>query len=73
MQAPDILLIEQRDEGFFLFRFTVDGVAAGDTWHLNLEDAKHQAEFEFDGLISSWLEVPANVDDAVDFALGQDP
>ena len=40
MQAPDILLIEQRDEGFFLFRFTVDGVAVGDTWHLNLDSAK---------------------------------
>jgi hypothetical protein len=69
MKAPDVLLIEKRHEGFFLLRFTADGIPVGDTWHLNLEDAKHQAEFEFDSLISSWGEVPPNVTDVVSFAL----
>jgi hypothetical protein len=71
MKAPDILLIEKRDEGFFLFRFTADGIPVGDTWHLNLEDAKHQAEFEFDSLISSWGEIPPDVTDVVSFALAK--
>ena len=69
MQPPDVLLIEKREEGFFLFRFTADGIPVGDTWHLNLEDAKHQAEFEFDNLISSWGEVPSDVTNVVSFAL----
>ena len=71
MEPADILLIEKRDEGVFLFRFTASGEAVGDTWHMNLEDAKHQAEFEFDGLISAWVSVPSNVSDVVEFALGE--
>jgi hypothetical protein len=55
-EAADILLIEQRQDGVFLFRFTASGKPVGDTWHANLEDAKHQAEFEFKGLISPWIE-----------------
>jgi hypothetical protein len=26
MQTPNVLLIEKREEGFFLFRFTADGI-----------------------------------------------
>jgi hypothetical protein len=69
MEAPDVLLIEQNEEGFFLYRFTAAGIFAGDTWHLNLEDAKHQADFEFDGLISPWISVPSDIKDVVRYAL----
>lgn len=69
MEPPHVLVIEQKEDGFFLFRFTAAGVFAGDTWHLNLEDAKHQADFEFDGQITPWIDVPSNVQDVVCFAL----
>lgn len=36
-------------------------VFAGDTWHLNLEDAKHPANFEFHGMITSWIPIPPQV------------
>ena len=34
-----------------------------DTWHETLEDAKHQAEFEYEGVASTWL-CPASSEDA---------
>ncbi len=55
METPDVLVIEQDDNGFFLYRFTAAGVFAGDTWHLNLEDAKHQANFEPLRVGPTWL------------------
>jgi hypothetical protein len=71
MEPPDVLVIEQDENGFFLYRFTAAGVFAGDTWHLNLEDAKHQANFEFDGLITPWIPVPSDVKDVVRYALNR--
>ena len=38
-QSPD-------DTGYFLMHICENGQAA-DTWHQNLEDAMHQAEWEF--------------------------
>lgn len=43
LPPADIVILDPRDEGVFLWRFTVDGVYAGDTWHRNTEEAKQQA------------------------------
>ena len=45
MSSADILLIEEREDGIFLFRFTARGEGAGDTCHLSVDDAKHQAQY----------------------------
>src|SRR5438876_12133363 len=37
---PDIVLIEERPDGVFLFRFSADGEDAGDTWHRTVDAAK---------------------------------
>lgn len=71
MEPPDVLAIEQDTDGVFPHRFTAAGVFAGDTWHLNLEDAKHQADFEFDRLITPWIPVSSDVKDVVRYALEQ--
>lgn len=42
-----MLLIEARADGVFLERFSVDADFGGDTWHETVEDAKHQAVFEY--------------------------
>jgi hypothetical protein len=39
--------IEERNEGYFLMRFTEQAEFAGDTWHQTLEEAKGQAHFEY--------------------------
>jgi hypothetical protein len=68
MGPASVLLIEQKPDGIFLFRFSADGCCVGDTWHMSIEDAKEQAKFEFSDLISEWRPVPPEVDDVVQFA-----
>ena len=52
-----------------MFRFTIEGTFAGDTWHKTLEDAKHQAHIEFGDLLSDWKSVPDDVQDVISFGL----
>jgi hypothetical protein len=65
------LVLEERPEGFFLFRYAEDHSFAGDTWHMNFNDAIHQAEYEYGDQLSEWREVPPNIDDSVAFAFQQ--
>jgi len=67
MQAAVLLLIEERPDGAFLFRFTDDGRIAGDTWHANVAEAQNQARFEFGEALSEWKPVPREVEDAFSF------
>jgi len=61
------LIIEQTPEGFFLYTFPKDGFA-GDTWHQTLDDAKHQASYEFGGGLEPWVAIPADISDLRAFA-----
>ena len=36
------LVIEEKPDGIFLYRYGIGGVFAGDTWHKSIDDAKHQ-------------------------------
>jgi hypothetical protein len=72
MESPALLVIEQKPDGVFLFRFTSDGRCVGDTWHNTIDAAKKQAAFEFDELLSVWKVVPDEVNDAVTFGLTTD-
>ncbi len=64
-----VLMIEQKPDGVFLFRFTADGTCCGDTWHLSVDDAIAQAESEYGGLLDSWKEVPEHIRDPIAFAV----
>jgi hypothetical protein len=68
---PYILIIEQKPDGVFLFRFTKDGVCVGDTWHLSIDDAKRQAAYEYSNLLADWKNVPPNIVDSLAWAVGQ--
>jgi hypothetical protein len=61
-----ILLIEEKDDGIFLYEFRADGFV-GDTWHPNIDEAKEQATHYFGSCISAWQEVPPEVVDPVAF------
>jgi len=52
------------DEGFCLNRYDVQGRFAGDTWHLTLEEAMEQAEFEFEIPPDGWEVVAEDEEDA---------
>ncbi|HWF62077.1 MAG TPA: hypothetical protein VN666_17465 [Nitrospira sp.] len=69
MEAPALVLIEEKSDGVFLFRFSADGQVVGDTWHMMVEEAKQQAYFEFPELLSGWKSVPADVENVVAFGL----
>jgi hypothetical protein len=65
------LIIEETPEGVFLYRYGVQGKFAGDTWHLNIDDAKSQATYEYGASITTWSEVPAEVQDVIAFGVNQ--
>jgi hypothetical protein len=69
MEFPVLLIIEEKADGVFLFRFTGDRRCVGDTWHESVDQAKQQAAFEFQGLLSDWKPVPAQVADLISFGL----
>lgn len=56
--AWGVAICESTDpDGYCLFSCEDDWIPVADTWHPTLEEAKRQAEFEYDGLESTW-EVP---------------
>ena len=64
-----LVVLGQEKDGVFLTRYTANGKEVGDTWHMTVEDAKHQAQYEYGDLLTNWIEVPADIEDAVSFGL----
>jgi|SRR6266446_2960332 len=44
----------QGSEEFYLFGCDGDWNVVTDTWHQSLDDAKEQAEFEYEGVSKTW-------------------
>jgi hypothetical protein len=65
---PTLALIDERSEGFYLIRLTKDGTFCGDTWHATGEEARGQADFEFDR-VGDWREIPGDVADPTSYAI----
>jgi hypothetical protein len=51
---PAWLEISSDESGTFLIHFNADGQSIADTWHLTVDEAKSQAEFEFEIQDSDW-------------------
>jgi hypothetical protein len=43
------------EDAFYLFGCDPDWQTVTDTWHQTLDDAKHQAEFEYEGVSKTWI------------------
>ena len=55
------LVIAEADDSagaHYLFYCDADWNIVSDTWHRSLEDAKHQAEFEYEGIGQAWRTHP---------------
>jgi hypothetical protein len=65
MAAPAFLIIEENPDGTFLYRYDVKGECVGDTWHMNIDDAKSQAAFEYEGALGPWQDIPSELGDAI--------
>jgi len=46
------------DDSFYLFGCDADWSNVTDTWSQTLEDAKRQAEFEYEGVSATWTNAP---------------
>jgi hypothetical protein len=68
MSLPSLLVIEQRSDGVFLYRYTLDQQCVGDTWHQSIDEAKDQATLEYREQVSAWHEIPPEVSDVIAYA-----
>jgi hypothetical protein len=68
MPPADVLVIDDRPDGIFLFRCTAAGEFGGDTWHRSVDEAKDQAAYEF-GPDVRWRPIPETESDPVAFAI----
>lgn len=55
----EVVIITALPEGCFLDRYSRDGEKAGNTWHPTVDEARAQAEWEFDGALSDWIVIPS--------------
>jgi hypothetical protein len=70
MPPAQVLLLEVEASGAAqLYRYTLDGEFAGDTWHESRADAEHQVAYEYGAATSEWSPVPADVADATTYAI----
>jgi hypothetical protein len=70
MPRARVLIITDEESGIMLFRFSASGEFAGDTWHQNLDDAKHQATYEYGDALGEWQSVPEDTStDPTEFIL----
>jgi hypothetical protein len=44
-----------KEDAFYLFGCNSDWNSQTDTWHQTLEEAKNQAEFEYEGTLNTWV------------------
>lgn len=44
------------EDGFYLFGCDSEWQTVTDTWHPTFDDAKHQAEIEYEGVSKTWID-----------------
>jgi len=69
MPWPGFLLLLHKHHGVALERYTRTGQFAGDTWHADEEEAKHQAEYEYGDHLGEWESIPEDTEDPKGFAI----
>ena len=58
---PRVVLIIEREDGFFLERLLADGTLVGDTSHADLREAREQAEWEYGAFLGPWKRIPEHL------------
>jgi hypothetical protein len=69
LPRPELLILEETPDGWYLYRYTASGEFSGDTWHSSLEEAREQAGYEFGESMSAWQLIPEEIEDALSYAL----
>lgn len=71
MGSAAYLVIETHPDGVFLYRYDQQGACVGDTWHMDIDDAKYQADYEYEASVRQWCCIPQEVEDVVAFGLNR--
>jgi hypothetical protein len=74
LSSTPIYIIEEKQNSFYLNSYSLDGKWIGDTSHQTIEDAKHQADFEYKNYgkpMIEWKEIPEDVENPIEFVLSQ--
>ena len=67
---PIAVLVKEESAGnVYVYRIAASGASAGDTWHPTVDEARQQAEYEYEGVLGKWERVPDDVRDAWEHAL----
>jgi hypothetical protein len=70
LPPPDVVLLVARTKGeVMLFRYTAHGGGCGNTPHDSVAQAEEQATEEYGEALLGWMDVPADVGDAHEFAI----
>lgn len=54
--ASLMICYHESEQAFYLFGCDEDWQVVTDSWHQTLDDAKHQAEFEYEGISKTWID-----------------
>ena len=59
LAVPELLLLcdDRGGERVFLFRYTRAGDFCGDTWHLDAEEAREQAAYQYPDRLGEWVDI----------------
>jgi hypothetical protein len=68
-----LLVMIENPNGVFLYRYDESGRCVGDTWHISIEDAKHQVVYEYDEPEQHWIDIPPDVTDVIAFVTSERP
>lgn len=61
LPLPRLVLISEREDGFYLERLLEGGEVVGDTAHDDASEAREQAAWEYGALLGPWRDVPVDV------------
>jgi hypothetical protein len=52
-----MICFSEQEQAYYLYGCDENWKTITDTWHSSLDDAKHQAEFEYEGISRTWIDV----------------
>jgi hypothetical protein len=69
MPRATVVFLETGPDGTYLYRYTAAGDFVGDTWHLDADEAREQARFEYQDDLGPWTSAPDGAGDLGAYAV----
>ena len=66
-----ILIIEEKDDGIYLYSCSDTGHFSGDMWHRSIQEAKDQADYQYPQNLGEWKRIPKGIDNSLEYVIKQ--